>query len=505
MKISYVTQTDVGIKRDLNEDYYGAIPEKSIFFICDGMGGHAAGDFASQTSAETIEQLFKDSSQEDWEKITIAGPAEISLQSRRIASAIITANRRLFKLQVMYPKIRGMGTTFCGISFQNGLCNIFNVGDSRTYRFRGNNLEQLTVDHSWVEEMLQDGDISAKDLDTFGGRNVITRALGTNPLVQVDWKTVSPMIGDIFLICTDGLYEEIDDSQIQHILETFGSNLEVAAEKLIQAAKEAGGSDNITVTLARVDETTAATPAGAIQPTIKALDADESTIQMIDRHIDKYMPPAKTKVPAGVVREKRKLYQIPLVQVIGILAIMTAGALLISRPWNKVVPEEAAATTTGDILLSTMPGAADVSLYLDDQLITTTRAPASFLSLEEGTYSIRVLLDGYQPESFQINVIKGEQIVREVQLRAQAELRLTLGMSPGFNNEEKIYLNGETWDYFGSPLTVRRVGVVGKSIHITRDKDYALRVGNIERTFRLNQNEESITLTLDQGKMLIER
>jgi len=159
MKLEYTAKTDVGRVRDHNEDSFGVYYEGDLFFVCDGMGGHAAGDYASQKVVETIIGLMRKYPSVDLDQIILKEPAQIPYLGRLLTSMVMLANRRLFRLAVMYPKLRGMGTTISSLLFSEGYVNVVNVGDSRAYRFRDSELSQLSVDHSWVEEMLEDGEI----------------------------------------------------------------------------------------------------------------------------------------------------------------------------------------------------------------------------------------------------------------------------------------------------------------------------------------------------------
>lgn len=225
----------------------------------------------------------------------------------------------------------------------------------------------------------------------------------------------------------------------------------------------------------------------------------------MDKFIDKNLPPKKTPVPKGVFKEKKKLYQIPFFQAVAILLLLTGGALLISRPW---VPEEIltmSESMTGDIIFRTTPPGASVSLYSGTELVGVKSSPASFMTLDEGSYRAEIELSGYEKISLNLYSERGQQNIQNIPLIKQAELYLTLGHNHGFREESIIYINNEPWEYFGSPLTVRRVGVVGKSISLERNTEHTLKVENIERTVRLNENQEDITLILDRGRILVER
>jgi len=186
MRIAIEALTDVGLVRELNEDSYRVIPERQAIVVCDGMGGHAAGEVASATAADTIADWLKNGS------LAVAGPLVPSLgadwppEAVQLAAAVRLANRRLYNEAARSHKLRGMGTTVAAVLFRPGSVITAHVGDSRVYRITPQRIEQLTTDHSWVAELLESGHVRPEDVQHFADKNVITRALGTRPGVQVD-------------------------------------------------------------------------------------------------------------------------------------------------------------------------------------------------------------------------------------------------------------------------------------------------------------------------------
>jgi len=241
--------TDVGCERDHNEDSYRLIDEKRLYVVADGMGGHRAGDVASELACKTLEEFFTASEDED-----ITWPFQFDprapLAENRIVTGIRMANKRIFQASHSHSDQYGMGTTVVGIVFEKNFRRavIAHVGDSRCYRLSDGNIELITSDHSLVNDyrkaMPGITDEQLGDLP----RNVITRALGMQDDVIVDTRIVETKPGDLFLLCSDGLNSMITDEVILESTSSFGSEeLKPLAQKLINEAKDAGGEDNVTV------------------------------------------------------------------------------------------------------------------------------------------------------------------------------------------------------------------------------------------------------------------
>jgi serine/threonine protein phosphatase PrpC len=238
-------RTDTGRQRNANEDsHFVAAP---LFVVADGMGGAQAGEVASKAAAESFAQGLPE------------GPPE-----RVLEQTIEGANRTIHGLARKDPSLAGMGTTTTAaiVDLEAEEVAIGHVGDSRAYRLRGGRFEQLTRDHSLVEEMRRKGQLTDAQAEDHPQRSIITRALGPEPEVQVDLQTVPAQAGDTFLICSDGLTTMLDDEKIARLL-TRATSLQSAVKALVDEANRAGGRDNITVVAFRVDDATdgAATPA----------------------------------------------------------------------------------------------------------------------------------------------------------------------------------------------------------------------------------------------------
>jgi protein phosphatase len=247
--------TDVGREREHNEDSYGLLPQFNLFLVADGMGGHRAGDVASRMAVEAVGDFFEATEKED-----ITWPFQFDPNQpfavNRLVTAIQVANSRIFQESARNDEHQGMGTTMVAIHSVSGhqTGHIAHVGDSRCYRMRDGRLELLTVDHSLVNDYLRAApDLTEEQLAELP-RNVITRALGMQDQVAVDVQTVELAVGDILLLCSDGLSGMVTDAEIQGILAAQRQDLALAAAALVERANEQGGEDNSTVVLVEVAE-----------------------------------------------------------------------------------------------------------------------------------------------------------------------------------------------------------------------------------------------------------
>lgn len=294
MKISIEASTDIGRIRKLNEDSFVVIPACNAVVVCDGMGGHAAGEVASATSVETIADLLAARLPSVAEPILTRLDRPHPSDAVMLAGTIRIANRRLFNSAEASNSLRGMGTTVVAAIFSDGLMISAHVGDSRAYRISKGTIEQLTTDHSWVAELVASGQVKAEEANSFADKNVITRALGTRPNVQVDLGLHSAKLDDIFLLCSDGLCGYVSDADILEMVERNRDDLSMGVSSLIEAANAAGGLDNSTVALIRVlsDESTP----GEFRPGLITLpEENEQELDAIDRFLQMRYKETKTK------------------------------------------------------------------------------------------------------------------------------------------------------------------------------------------------------------------
>jgi serine/threonine protein phosphatase PrpC len=244
MRLVFAAATDVGRMRKNNEDSY--LSAKPVAAVADGMGGHSAGEVAS---AIAIEELAALGERGPWENETAA--------TDDLKQAILRANRRIREMAASDRKLNGMGTTLVALLQDGDMVHVANVGDSRGYLLRQGELSQVTVDHSLVQELVDDGRLSPEDAERHPQRSVITRALGIDHEVEFDLFTYKLQVGDRLLLCSDGLSDVVETTQIRNVLLRVRSP-QKAARQLITVANEQGGPDNITVIVVdAVDESAA--------------------------------------------------------------------------------------------------------------------------------------------------------------------------------------------------------------------------------------------------------
>lgn len=245
MKI--VGKTDIGKRRAENQDNYraGRQPDDSVWaVVCDGMGGARGGAVASSISVSVMEDALAG-------ELDAAGdPPAVR---RLLEDAVQRANHEVYELSSADPSKRGMGTTLVAVVLKNGLAQIVHAGDSRAYLYREGALQRLTRDHSMVQEMVEKGSLTPQEAEVHPNKNLITRAVGVNPLLPVEYGEQPLQEGDIFLLCSDGLTNFTSEEQLCEILEE--NDFFAAADAMIDAALEAGGQDNITAVLLKVEPT----------------------------------------------------------------------------------------------------------------------------------------------------------------------------------------------------------------------------------------------------------
>ncbi len=238
MKIS--VRTDIGLRKKVNQDYYYISDDKKLLIIADGMGGHKAGEVASQLAVSVISKAL--SKLEDL-------PCEKDIL-KSIEDSIIEANNIIFKKSNEDIRYKGMGTTLSLAYIDKGLMYIGHVGDSRIYKISNNKLSQLTEDHSLVKELLKKGTITREEAENHPQKNIITRAVGTGESIEVDLVLEPLSQSDIILLTTDGLTNEVSDEEIERVF--LEKSLDEACLTLVELAKELGSYDNITIIAAKL-------------------------------------------------------------------------------------------------------------------------------------------------------------------------------------------------------------------------------------------------------------
>jgi protein phosphatase len=249
--------TDVGLQRDHNEDSYAVLAEYDLFIVADGMGGHRAGDVASRLATDAIAEFFRSTAQEDatW---PFHFDTSLSEDENRLVTGIRVANRRIFERSIRSRDCAGMGTTVVGALYSRKKNRLFvgHVGDSRAYRVRAGVIKQLTRDHSLINDYIMAMPELTEEQRAELPKNVITRALGMQDSVSVDLVSDEPQVGDVYLLCSDGLSGMLTDEQIMSIVDSSSEPSEVC-RRLIAKANENGGEDNITALVIRFDDSPA--------------------------------------------------------------------------------------------------------------------------------------------------------------------------------------------------------------------------------------------------------
>ncbi|MGO8992086.1 MAG: Stp1/IreP family PP2C-type Ser/Thr phosphatase [Polyangiaceae bacterium] len=245
--------SDVGLQREHNEDSFIVLNDFDLYVVADGMGGHRAGDVASRIATETIGEFFKSTANDD-----VTWPfhfdTNLSEEENRLLTGIRVANRQIFERSSRSRECQGMGTTVVGAMFSRPKQRIYigHVGDSRCYRVRNGKIQQLTRDHSLVNDYLVAMPDLTDEQRSELPKNVITRALGMQDQVVVDLQHDDPVPGDVYVICSDGLSGMLTDEEIEQVV-TTSPDIRAACRKLIEKANDQGGEDNITAVLIKIE------------------------------------------------------------------------------------------------------------------------------------------------------------------------------------------------------------------------------------------------------------
>jgi PPM family protein phosphatase len=243
MKVTAFGLTDVGRRRDSNEDDFLLEPASGVYAVADGMGGHAAGEIASHLAIETLREVVP----RDGRAIE---RRSVDDATEWLRAAVAEANRRICDSIRLHEERRGMGTTVVALVHAGQDAVVGHVGDSRMYLLRGDELVRMTSDHSWVNEQVKLGLMNDDTAQRHPMRNIVTRALGSRPDVLVDVASLQVHPGDVLLLCSDGLNTMLADEQIRSIVADYRHDPEAACRALVEAANRHGGEDNVTVVVA---------------------------------------------------------------------------------------------------------------------------------------------------------------------------------------------------------------------------------------------------------------
>ena len=252
-KIDFAEITDTGRVREHNEDAIGSVPEIGLMVLADGMGGYNAGEVASGIAVQIVTELATLGANRE-PRDEIDPHSGLMRQSIILRDAVYRSNKIIFQTAQSQTHCEGMGTTIVACMYYDNRVSIAHVGDSRAYRLRGGALEQITADHSLLQELVDRGFYSEEEAQRSTNRNYVTRALGVEPTVDVEVNEYDVLPDDVYLLCSDGLPDMVEDEDIHLTISTFNASLDVVGQQLVDLANDHGGRDNISVMLAQVKE-----------------------------------------------------------------------------------------------------------------------------------------------------------------------------------------------------------------------------------------------------------
>ena len=250
LRIEVAGETNVGMKRNHNEDNFSIIEDSGLYIVADGMGGHASGEVASKMAVDSLREFFAATASDPERTWPYKMDRSKGYEENRLVTGIKLANLRIYESAQRDARQRGMGTTIVSMFAVEDGVYVAHVGDSRGYRVRDGAIEQVTEDHSLLNDYIKMKRLTAEEIANFPHKNVIVRALGMKDTVKVDTVFEQPRVNDVYLLCSDGLSGPVTDEEMLEIT-TKSPDLKSAATKLIERANANGGPDNITVVLAR--------------------------------------------------------------------------------------------------------------------------------------------------------------------------------------------------------------------------------------------------------------
>ena len=265
--IKVVRLSNVGMLREHNEDSVASDLTIGLVVLADGMGGYKAGEVASEIAVLMIAAEITEAMQSK-SRFLLSNP-DLLPESNMLLSAVENANAAIYAVSQNQPECAGMGTTLVAGVFVNNQLVLGHIGDSRMYRLRGETFTQLTEDHSLVQEKINAGLMTTAEAKQSKNRNLVTRALGIDPDVELELQELAVEVNDVYLLCSDGLSDLVSDAEIATILLEANGNITDAADKLIETANENGGSDNISVVITIIEKTFSA-PKSWIRKLLKA-------------------------------------------------------------------------------------------------------------------------------------------------------------------------------------------------------------------------------------------
>lgn len=251
-KIEIVGRTDTGRVRDHNEDAIADDAHNGFVLLADGMGGYSGGEIASGIAITVIKEQLQQALPKLKKPAEVDEETGLTLESLAMRAAAERANDVVYQTAKSQPQYEGMGTTLVAVTFFDNRISVAHVGDSRLYRVRQGVFEQITRDHSLLQDLIDKGFYTPEEAKSSLNKNVLTRALGNEPQVEVDVQEEIALPGDIYLLCSDGLTDMVEDKEISLTISAASEDLVAAVDKLVELANQHGGRDNISVILVKV-------------------------------------------------------------------------------------------------------------------------------------------------------------------------------------------------------------------------------------------------------------
>ncbi len=444
MNVTTTAQTDLGLRREINEDYYGASNDNQLIVVCDGMGGHNAGEVASRTAVETILDAFHSLTPAAIERVCPDfKPEPVYEITRRLIAAIRLANFQVHTIADQNVNQKGMGTTVVAVHLDQNYIIVAHAGDSRAYRLRDNHLEQMTTDHTWDGNL--NAAVASQSDPNLRKSNVITRAVGIDPVIKLDLLVDTVIAGDRYLLCSDGLSATVTNQEIAQILTQSRSDQD-AIQALISLANERGGPDNITVAAATVTGVDTGFP----QLTrLEMIVPEPEEISKTDQQrILANLPRRPARIPPPIEKPARKKNRLPLILVIsGGIAILILIALKIFGPGEMVKEQPVEQTAPVPVQPDSTPvetappvptpapivetrlkffaldrDNAQVSIDQGAKfLLKDLKADNYSLQLPPGPHQIEVEVAGYQTIKKKIRLKPGKEIVLDIETELEKQ------------------------------------------------------------------------------------
>lgn len=473
MLIKAASKTDVGKRRSLNEDKIGMYEKENVYLVCDGMGGQVAGSLASDIAVETIINYVKLTKNNNFSSLQPKLKESFPSKACDLIEAIRLSNRRIFNLALKYPNLRGMGTTVASVFLDNGYIYIAHVGDSRVYRLRKGKIDCLTQDHSWVNELLQDKEITKEEAKDFRQKNVITRALGTKSTVKVDLRIESVFNNDLFVLCSDGLSGVVEDKEICETVLKARGNVNLACENLVDLANKKGGPDNISVVIV------AAKNRGkeknfqgkSLSGSVVTVPEEQNTVLRLEDELLTKMYGELDIKKIDMLVGKKKFWQKPLyiggIMFIGALILVPVlfnkGTQKVEQSGKILLPEEEK-VIAGKVNINTSPPGAVVSVD-GHRSIKITPTVLSLPVKKEKPYKITLDKVGYKKKVIIVFVVANDEIKINEPLIPQAEINLVLGFDKEFPEDAEVYIDDQQLALSMEQLRVIQTKALAKGEH----------------------------------------